>query len=208
MSDGAIRIDLGNTKPVEAGFGVVGDDAVRELAAPAVHPVEADGGLHPARLDELAPQRREVLADRRVLRVRELLDRAAEDLLGWQLDDGREGRVQVDEMAPLVEDRPGQVRAVPVDDRHPRRPVCNGPVAERVPDRRLATAPCQVLLLAHDGRRVARPNAVLEGVGRRLPHRLELVAGEGVEHGIGRRERPELDAGPRDVWAHAGTWWR
>ena len=94
------RIDLRDTKPVEPGFGVVGDDAVRELAAPAVHAVEADGRLHPARLDELAPQRREVLADRRVLRVRELLDRAAEDLLAWQLDDGREGRVQVDELAP------------------------------------------------------------------------------------------------------------
>ena len=82
-------------------------DVVLDLALGAVEPPEAERRVELAALEELSPQRTDVVAGGLVIRVRERLHGEPEQGLAGRLHDRGQGRRDLDEQALVVEDRPG-----------------------------------------------------------------------------------------------------
>jgi len=137
--------------------------------------------------NELLPEAGDVVADRGVGGIAEVLNRVTDHPVGGQLHDRRKGAADLDKATLVIEDGPC-LRLV-VDRRN-----AEVPGSEHVPNVGTLAVAGELGLDHDDRRRIADAEIKLEGLGgRRRGTALPRDPCERAELAIARRECPELD---------------
>src|SRR5512143_3546013 len=151
-----LAVQLPDGEAMAAGSVDVRLQPVAELPWPPVREVEPDRRGDRAAVEELDPQLRDVVTDRGISRVAELLDPMTNHDLGRQLGDRGQLRVDLEEPAIVVHDRPGRPGPLP---------LVGGPGEDRravgIPHWRRGAVARELLLGRDDGRGIAAANCPL-----------------------------------------------